>query len=225
MLAQAAGFALLAAISPTALLLMAVYLGSDSPRTTAFMYLAGAILMTVVTAVAALSVIRTTGLDEPRQHDARYDFRLGLGILAAIAAVVVALRSRRPPPEPEPDRPQKKGIVSRLIAAPSPRTAFISGVLVFAPSLTFIAAVQVIATARAAVPVTALGLITVVIISVIVVWLPLVAYLAAPDATTRTLKRFNGWLRANGKKLVTLGLAIAAIALIVNGALGVSGVV
>ena len=40
MLAQAAGFALLAAISPTALLLMAVYLGSDSPRTTALMYLA-----------------------------------------------------------------------------------------------------------------------------------------------------------------------------------------
>ena len=223
MLAQAAGFALLAAISPTALLLMAVYLGSDSPRTTALMYLAGAILMTVLTAVVALIIIRTTGLDEPRQREARYGLRLGLGILAAIAAVVVVLRQRRPPPEPDPDQPEKKGIFSGLIANPSPRTAFISGVLVFAPSVTFIAAVQVIATARAAVPVTALGLFTVVIISVIVAWLPLVAYLAAPDATTRTLKRFNGWLRANGKKILTLGLFIAAIALIINGALGVSG--
>ena len=223
MLAQAAGFALLAAISPTALLLMAVYLGSDSPRTTAFMYLAGAILMTVVTAVVALIIIRTTGLDEPRERSARYGLRLGLGILAAIAAVVVALRGRRPPPEPESDRPPKTGIVSRLIAAPSPHTAFFSGVLLFAPSVTFIAAVQVIATARAAVHVTALGLITVVIISVTVVWLPLVAYLAAPDPTTRSLKRFNGWLRANGKKILTLGLFIAAIALIINGALGVNG--
>ena len=225
MLAQAAGFALLAAISPTALLLMAVYLGSDSPRTTAFMYLAGAILMTVLTAVVALIIIRTTGLDEPRQREARYGLRLGLGILAAIAAVAVAVRSRRPPPEPESesDRLPKTGIVSRLIDAPSPHTAFFSGVLLFAPSVTFIAAVQVIATAQAAVPVTALGLITVVIISVIVVWLPLVAYLAAPDPTTRTLKRFNGWLRANGKKILTLGLFIAAIALIINGALGVRG--
>ena len=179
---------------------MAVYLGSDNPRTTALMYLIGAVLMTVVTAVVALVIIRTTGLDQPRQREARYGLRLGLGILAAIAAVVVVARSRRPPPEPEPDRPEKKGIVSRLIANPSPRTAFISGALVFAPSVTFIAAVQVIATARAAVPVTALGLITVVIISVIVAWLPLVAYLAAPDATTRTLKRFNGWLRANGRR-------------------------
>jgi Sap, sulfolipid-1-addressing protein len=221
-LAQAAGFALLAAISPTALILMAVYLGSASPRATALLYVAGAILMTVVTGVAALIIIRATGLDEPRQHDARYGLRLGLGIVAAIAAVVVAVRKRRPPPDP--NRPQK-GIVSRLIANPSPRTAFISGLLIFAPGATFIAAVQVIATAKAGVPVTALGLATVVVITVLVVWLPLVAYLAAPDATTRLLKRLNGWLRANGKILLTAGLGIAAVALIVNGALGVADVI
>ena len=40
MLGQAAGFALLAAVSPTALLVMAVFLGSDNPRTTALMYAA-----------------------------------------------------------------------------------------------------------------------------------------------------------------------------------------
>lgn len=219
MLAQAAGFALLAAISPTALLLMAVYLGSDSPRETALMYVIGAVLMTTVTAVAALVIIRVTGLDHARQHDARYGLRLGLGILAAIAAVVVIARNRRPPPDP--DRP-KKGIVSRLIAAPSPRTAFISGLLLFAPSVTFIAAVQVIATARSGLPVTALGLAAVVVISALIVWLPLVAYLIAPNATTRRLKIFNGWLRTNGKKLLTLGLVIAAVALIANGALGLA---
>lgn len=225
MFAQAAGFAFLAAISPTALLLMAVYLGSDSPRATAFLYLIGAVLMTVVTAVGALIIIRTTGLDQPRQQEARYGLRLGLGILAAIAAVIVAARNRREQPEPEPERVEKTGMFSRLIANPSPRTAFISGVLVFAPSVTFIAAVQVIATARAAVAVTALGLITVVIISVIAVWLPLAAFLAAPDVTTRTLKRFIGWLRANGSKILSLGLIIAAIALIANGALGVAEVI
>ena len=229
MLAQAAGFALLAAISPTALLLMALYLGSDRPREAGFMYLTGAVLMTAVTAITALIIIRTTGLDQPRERDARYGLRLALGILAGLVAVLVALRGRRrPAPLPDPAAPlppgeENKGVIARLMANPSPRAAFISGVLVFSPSVTFIAAVQVIATARARIAVTALGLITVVVISVIVVWLPVAAYLLAPDATTRTLRRFNAWLRANGRKILTLGLFVAAIALIINGALGVSG--
>ncbi|MGD0705112.1 MAG: hypothetical protein ABSA02_35155 [Trebonia sp.] len=70
-----------------------------------------------------------------------------------------------------------------------------------------------------------MGLATVVIITVLVVWLPLVAYLAAPDAATRLLRNLNGWLRANGKMLTTAALAIAAVALIVNGALGVADVI
>jgi Sap, sulfolipid-1-addressing protein len=218
-LAQSAGFALLAAISPTTLLLMAVYLGSASPRTTALMFLAGATLMTVLTAVTALIIIRATGLALPRQHDARYGLRLGLGVLAAVAAAVVALRKRR---LPDPDRPQQ-GVVSRFIAGPSPRTAFASGLLLFAPSVTFIAAVEVIATANADIPVTVLALATVVIISGLVVWLPLVAYLAAPDATTRRLASLNGWLRANGRTLLAGGLTVAAVALIINGALGLKG--
>ena len=39
MLVQAAGLAVLAAVSPTALLLAAVYLGSARPRTTLLLYL------------------------------------------------------------------------------------------------------------------------------------------------------------------------------------------
>jgi hypothetical protein len=44
MLLQAAGFAVLAALSPTALLITAIYLGSARPRTTALYYLAGVVL-------------------------------------------------------------------------------------------------------------------------------------------------------------------------------------
>jgi hypothetical protein len=51
-------------------------------------------------------------------------------------------------------------------------TAFVAGVLVFMPALTFIAAIQVIATARAGVPLSALGLLIVIVINVAFVWLP-----------------------------------------------------
>jgi hypothetical protein len=53
-LAQAAGLALLSALSPTALLIAAVYLGSARPGLTSFFYLAGAVLMSIVMGVVVL---------------------------------------------------------------------------------------------------------------------------------------------------------------------------
>jgi len=225
MIAQAAGFAILAAVSPTALLVMAVFLGSANPRTTALLYVAGAVLMTVVMAVAVLLVLRATGLNQPRAHDPRYGLRLGLGILALAAAVFVA-RRRRSEPEVEPvAEPGKKttGLIARLTAQPSPRTAFAAGVILFAPSATFIAAVQVVATAEATVAATVLALVIVVIITLLIVWVPLVAYLAAPEATGRRLAQLNGWLRANGRVLLIGGLAVGGLALVINGAAGLAG--
>ena len=105
MLAEAAGFALLAAISPTALLVMAVFLNSAEPRRNALMYTTGAVVMTVAAAVAALF-----------------------------------------------------------------------------------------------------------------------AYLAASAATTDMLARCNGWLRAHGRQVLGWALTICGLALVVNGALGLAGV-
>jgi hypothetical protein len=218
LLAQAAGFGLLAAVSPTALLVMAVFLGSANPRTTAFFYVAGAVIMTVAMAVAVLFLLRGVGLNQPRQHEPRYGLRFGLGIIAL--AVAVLMSRRKPRPLAAGEEKKGPGLVGRLTASPGPRTAFLAGVVLFAPSATFIAAVQVPATARAGVPVTVVALLIIVALTVVTVWLPLLAYLAAPDATTRALRTANEWLRANGRRLVTGALWVAGVALVVNGALG-----
>jgi Sap, sulfolipid-1-addressing protein len=218
--AQAAGFAVLASVSPTALLVMAVYLSSANPRTMALLYVAGAVIMTVATGIALLIVIRTTGLNLPRGHDPRFGLRLGLGVLALAGAVFYTVRKPR---ETVPSEQRRPGFMARLMARPSPRFAFVTGLLVFAPGATFIAAVQVIATSDASVPLIALSLVIVVTITVIVVWLPLVGYLAAPDATTHRLAVLNGWLRTHGRTVVVYALGVGGAVLIVNGALGLAG--
>jgi Sap, sulfolipid-1-addressing protein len=221
MLAQAAGFALLAAVSPTALLVMAIFLASANPRTTAFLYVAGAVVMTVAMAIVVLFLLRGVGLDQPRQHEPRYGLRFGLGVIALGAAVFMTRRKPKPKPPPTAAEEKKRpGLVGRIAANPGPRTAFLAGLLLFAPSATFIAAVQVVATARAAVPVTVAALLIVVTLTLLTVWLPLLTYLAAPEATTRALKAANDWLRARGRLLVIGALWIAGTALVVNGALG-----
>ena len=166
MLVQAAGLAVLAAISPTALLLAAVYLGSARPRATILLYLTGAVVMSLIMAIVVLAALRAGGFSLPKHRHDRYGLRLGLGILILLAGFVLL---RRQPKPPDPDRPQR-GIVSRLIATPAPYTAFLAGLLVFAPGVTFIAAIQVVATANADLSETAAGLALIVIINVSLVW-------------------------------------------------------
>lgn len=216
MILQAAGLALLAALSPTTLLVSAVYLGSARPRLVGAAYLAGAIIMSLVMGLVVIAILRNTGLDHHSQRTPRYGLRLGLGLLMLAAAAFLVWRKPR---QPDPDHP-KQGLVSRMIANPAPGSAFAVGLLLFAPGVTFIAAVQVIATANADIEETTTAVIVVVVINALLVWLPLLVHIFAPGATTRYLTAFNGWLRANGNKVLLAVLLVGGVIVAVNGLLG-----
>jgi Sap, sulfolipid-1-addressing protein len=217
-LLQASGLALLAAVSPTALLVAAVYLGSARPRLTAAAYLTGAVVMSLVMGLVLLLVLRSLHLSRPAEHEPRYGLRLGLGILLLAAVLVVV---RRQPKPPDPAKAQQ-GIVSKMIANPAPLSAFLVGILIFAPGVTFLAALQVIATARAGVDLTILALTIVVVINVMFVWLPIVLYLIVPGPTSRYLTSFNAWLRAHGKLILVCAMTAAGAILVGNGIYGLT---
>jgi hypothetical protein len=218
LLIQAIGLALLAALSPTALLVAAVYLGSARPRLTAAVYLAGAVVISLVFGAVILVVLRSVGLNHPDQHAPRYGLRLGLGVVLLAAGAFVAMRKPRPP---DPEHPHQS-LVSRMVASPTPLSAFLVGVIVFAPGVTFLAALQVIATARDSIGLTVLALIIVVVINVLLVWLPIVFHVAAPGVTTRYLTAFNGWLRAHGKTILIVVLLAAGLIMVGNGIYGLT---
>jgi hypothetical protein len=219
MFGSAVGFALLAALTPTAILVSAAYLGSASPRRTTTWFLVGAVTMTVIIGVIALAALRAGGLSLPGHHTPRYGVRLGLGVLALGSGLFVA---RRTPKPPNPDKPKKPGMVSRLISRPGRGAAFAAGVLVFVPSASFLAAIQVIATAHASLLATGGTLAVVVLIDVMLVWLPFVCYLVRPEPTTRILKSFNGWLRAHGHAIAAGALLVVGVLLTVQGITGLT---
>ena len=218
MILQAAGLALLAALSPTALLVGAVFLGSARPRLIGTLYLAGALVMSLVMGLVVIAVLRHIGLSHRSERTPRYGLRIGLGVLMLAAGAVLA---RRKPKPPDPAKP-KQGIVSRMIATPAPASAFAVGLLLFAPGLTFIASLQVIATARASFELTAVAIVVVVVINAALVWLPLLLHLVAPDMTTRHLRAFNGWLRANGNKILIGVLLVGGVIVLGNGIYGLA---
>jgi hypothetical protein len=67
-----------------------------------------------------------------------------------------------------------------MIARPGHKTAFIVGVLVYSPSLTFVAAVQAVAASKEDVAVSVLELALVIAITLAFAWVPL---LLMPDPT------------------------------------------
>jgi hypothetical protein len=219
-LIQAIGLALLAALSPTALLVAAVYLGSARPRLVGAFYLAGALIMTVVMSVLVLLLLRNIGLSLPSRHAPRYDLRLGLGILLVVVGIVLA-RRRRKSKDADPGK-AGSGIVSRMVANPGPWSAFAVGVILFAPGVTFIAALQVIATANASVELTVVAVTLVIVINLLLVWLPLVLHLLAPGVTTRRLTAFNGWLRAHGGTIFFWAILAGGAILIFDGIYGLA---
>lgn len=216
MLGQAAGFAVLAALSPQVLLAVAVYLGSPNPRRTMLIYLAGAITMTVILGIVILIAIHAGGLNHPRQRQPRYGLRLGLGVLALAAGIFMARR------KPKPKKNKKPSLIKRIMTHPAPVAAFAVGMLLFMPSASFVAAVQVIATARASIGLIVLAMAVVVIIDVAFVWLPFGFFLAAPDKTARYIKAGNTWIQAHSRVIIVGGLLIVGLLLTVNGATGLA---
>ena len=221
MFEEAAGLALLAAIYPPATLVAALYLASARPgRTTAF-YVAGGFLIVVLVGIIALVAIRAGGLSLPSHHQTRYGLRLGLGVLACVAAVLIWRRKpRQKKSEAASGKPKKPGLIERLTADPKPLTAFIVGIVMFGPSVTFLAAVQVVASAQADPAATAGALAMIFVLAVAFAWLPLLAYLVAPGRTARTLKAFEAWLRRNRKKVMTAAVGLIGVLLVAQGIAG-----
>jgi Sap, sulfolipid-1-addressing protein len=216
-LGQAAGFAVLAALSPPALLAVAVYISSANPRRSLLVYLAGAVTMTVILGIVILLAIHAGGLNHPRQRQPRYGLRLGLGVLALGAGIFVARRTPKPK-----NKDKRPSLIKRIMSHPAPIAAFAVGMLLFTPSASFIAAVQVIATSKASVALIVLAMAVVVIIDVAFIWLPFGLYLAAPDATARHVQATNAWIQGHSRAIIVGGLLIVGLLLIIDGATGLA---
>jgi Sap, sulfolipid-1-addressing protein len=219
-LLQATGLALLASLSPTALLIVAVYLGSERPKVTAAFYLAGALFMSLATGVVTLLALRSADLDRAADRAPRYGFRLGLGIV--LLAIGVVLARRKQPSAKEAG--EQQGFVFRMATRPGTASAFAVGVLVFAPGVTFLAALQVIATASVGIDLTIVAVIIVVVTNALLVWLPIGLYLVFPVKTTRYLAIFNGWLRAHGRILLVCVMFVLGAIMVSNGVYGLVAV-
>lgn len=216
--AQVALLALVASVSPPALLLAGLYLRSEKPGRMTLFFIIGGLFIVSVVGTVALVLIRAGGLSHLGHHQTRYGLRLGLGVIALIAALVLYLR--KPKPKDPAKKPRKPNLVARLSSRPSPVTAFAVGVFMFGPSVTFISAVQVVATAKTGLGDTIGAMAMIVVLAVAFAWLPFLAYLIAPDRTVRLLHSLEGALARHGRTVLVAAVAVIGVFLVIQGITG-----
>jgi Sap, sulfolipid-1-addressing protein len=217
--AQVAWLALVASFYPPAMLLAAFYLQSERPGRITFLYVLGGFVVVTVVGIVVLVAMRAGGLSHFGHRHTRYGVRLGLGVLALVGAVILYLRRGK---EARRKKARKPNLIQRLSTRPSPLTAFAVGVFMFGPSLAFISAVQVVATAKAGLADTVGAMALIIVLAVAFAWLPFLAYLVAPAPALRWLHSVEGALARHGRTVVIAVLAVIGVYLVIQGITGLA---
>ncbi|OMC34336.1 hypothetical protein A5740_00815 [Mycobacterium sp. GA-1841] len=198
-------------------------------------FLGGGFLMGMVVGMTALLVLRATplatALTVPRMQ-------IGIGILALVAAVVLAAnvsarRSRPPVPAPT----ETPGAATAQVAVATPRlglrsriravmqgdslwVAGLGGLGIALPSVDYLAALGVIHAAGVGAGTQVVAVLAFNLVAFALVEIPLVSYLIAPDRTLVWMARVHTWIRSATRRDVAIILAAAGSLFI---AIGLSG--
>lgn len=220
---QIFAFASTAALNPTLLAATTVMLVLPSPKRLLLGYLLGA-MMTSITC-GLLLVFLLDGSSEGTSTAKRTVnpiVDLVFGALVLIIAFVVATgRDKRRRAWSERKRLEKADkappMWQRKLSGGTARTTFVIGALLTLPGASYLAAMAATAKQDLSAVETVITVIAVNLVMLILLEVPLVGYLLAPEKTADRVKRFSGWLSRDGGK-IALGLAVVVgLGLVVRG--------
>jgi hypothetical protein len=206
-LAAAVPLALAACVYPPAIAVLIYYLSRDSAKRLVVAYYAGAFAMTWVIGIVGILVLTGTNVN-PKQHpvpSAGLDIALGVAMLGG--AFVVARRKR---PEPKEEKPPKQ----RRVGA---RGAVLLGVVMYTPSLFYLAAMKLVADAAPSAVAAVLSALILTLCVLLFIEIPIGLYLLFPDATDTKLKGFDAWLHRNIRTLLIWGFTVGGLYMLGTG--------
>jgi hypothetical protein len=212
-LTQAVPLAAAGAIYPVAFAAIVAMLGGREPLRRAIAFLAGGAIISLV-AFAIIVVILSTLRFTPHHHPAvSAAIKIGLGILLLLLAARTLLRRRRRDASvtaPEQPHPEDTG---------STRRAFISGVIVYFPGVFLVASAKAVADAHAGFAPTAATSVLCVVVLLLIVEVPIVAFAVAPERVQPPLERITAMAKRHSAEVVL------AIELVGGGYLLIAGLV
>jgi hypothetical protein len=217
--------ALLAACYPTLLVAVTVMLLLPSPRRLMLGYLLGAYTMGIGLGLVIVYSLQDSGFDHVSHHTVGpgQDIVVGLILLTVSWALRggydqrLAQRRRRQKEEKQAEDEAAEPWAQRMLGRGSPRITYAVGVALSFPGVAYLTALHRIAALDAAVAPTVALVVSVCLIQLLLLEIPLLGFVFAPEATQERIRWFRAWLSRNGRRAAMQGTAVVGALAIARG--------
>ena len=220
-LLQIFGLALVSMANPTLLAAVTVMLLMPSPRRLMVGYLLGAYLTSITCGILVLYALEGTEAVETTRKAISPAAQIVLGLLFLVVAAALGegrgkeWRERRAAKKADPEKEKSEPLPIRLLGRGSARVAFAVGLVLSFPGGSYLLALGHIDRLNAGIPASILLVVGFCLFQQVLLELPLLGYLFAPERTAAAVASFRGWLGRNGRRAgarLAAGLGILLIA-------------
>jgi Sap, sulfolipid-1-addressing protein len=215
---------LLAMFTPTLLAAVTVMMLLPNPKKLMLGYLLGA-YTTSITAGLLIVFSLHGSASESTAHTLGPVEDIVVGLVALLAAYVLGSgrdarlqeRRRRRKEAKAETAEKKESFPERMLGRGSARITFVVGVLLTFPGVSYLTALDRMAKLDAGVPETVLLVVAFCLIQQLLLEVPLLGYIFAPEKTQDRVIRFRAWLGRNGRKAGVILAATIGVLLVLRG--------
>jgi hypothetical protein len=216
---------LLAALNPVLVGASTVMLLLPNPKRLMLGYLLGALMTSITLGLVIVFALKGSSTVSTTENTISPAVDLALGAIMLLAALVLGTgrdkriaerRQRRKGPKPDKGPPRWQQALSKGSA----RTTFVVGALLTLPGGSYLAGLDQIEKQNLSTSATVLTVVGFNLIMLMLLELPLLGFVVAPDWTPGAVERSKAWFSRNGHKAAVIALTVLGSALVLKGIIG-----
>ena len=216
---------LTAALNPVLVGASTVMLLLPNPKRLMLGYLLGALMTSITLGLVIVFALKGSGTVSTTQNTINPAVDLALGVLLLTAAFVLGTgrdkriaerRQARKGPKEDKGPPRWQ----QALGKGSARDTFVVGALLTLPGASYLAGLHHIEDQKLSTTATVLAVVGFNLIMLILLELPLLGYVVAPDWTPGAVERAKAWVGRNGHRAAVIALTALGVALLIKGIAG-----
>ena len=214
-------YSLVAAANASLLAAVTVMLFLPNPKRLLIGYLLGGLLVSLTIGFVLVFAVHQSGATSTSQNSISPAMDIALGLILLVAAYVLnseRMERRRERKKEEKEKVEKgPSKVERVLGRGSARITFLVGMLLTLPGVSYLAALHELDNLNYSTVLTILVILGFNVMLLILLEIPLIGYVFAPERTVVAVQDFRAWLSKNGLRAGIYVAAGLGVLLIVRG--------